>query len=245
MKCQRNVALLPTSGFPTQVQQLTIAVQYLFDQGVDPSNLHLIGDSSGGHIILTFISHILHPLPGIRKLRTPLASPIRSVYLLSPWVCMRNRLNLFEIYTPRDVLSAVDVNDFADMFLTHASYYSLSAEQQMRYFDPLNAPSGWFDGIDGVIDRLLLTVGSEELFRDDVVALAQILRKSMNISNGISTTRADFTFSVQDGGVHNDPILDFMMDANPKKENLGSLTSLIVKWLMEGVKSGKANADKK
>jgi len=96
----------------------------------------------------------------------------------------------------------------------------------MLYLDPLNAPSGWFDGLDGVVSRVLMTVGSEELFLDDNIAFSETV---------LAKTRTDVRFVIQDGGVHDDPILDFMLDKDPKKEELGSLMKVILGWLKEGV----------
>ncbi|KAF8903377.1 Alpha/Beta hydrolase protein [Gymnopilus junonius] len=208
--------LVPEAAYPTQLQQTIAAVDHLLSYGVHPSNLHLAGDSAGGHLILSLFSHILHPLEDIRKM-TPLEAPIRSAYLMSPWVRMKSTAASFLSNSPEEIFSTFNVEHFAELFLANVP------EDQRPYAEADAAPDGWFDGLDNVVDRILVTVGEKESFRDDI----------LHFSQNISKIKSQFTFIIQDGAVHDDPMLDFLIKS--PEDQLGSLTPQIVKWLSEGI----------
>ncbi|KAF9562375.1 alpha/beta-hydrolase [Agrocybe pediades] len=247
--------IIPDAGFPTQTHQLTVAVQHLLATGLHPSNLHIIGDSAGGNIILSFLSHLLHPLPSLRnispsyiKSSIPLVAPIRGIYLLSPWVTMRSTSNSYNSDAPNDLISKRNLDVFADIVLSHIGKClgrpTTEHENAMHYLDPLNCPEGWWDGLGTVLDRVLVSAGSEELLRDDIVKFAdEVLAKAD--SSASATRKAEVTLVVQDGGVHGDPLMDFVM--GPKKggemHNVGSLTPVIVRWLKEGMRLRNDTAD--
>ncbi|KAF8970925.1 Alpha/Beta hydrolase protein [Flammula alnicola] len=211
--------LLPTAGFPTQLRQATVAVEHVLTSGVHPSNLHIVGDSAGGNLILSLLSHILHPLPGIRPM-TPLQAPLRGVYLMSPWVAMKSNAASFKSNTPQEMFSTANVEDYGALFLAH-----VPSEREIPYAEALRAPDEWFAGLDGVVDRVLMTAGGEELFRDDIIQFSQTLSR---------VKPNEFTFVVQEGGYHDDPFLDFLVKL--PLDQLGSLTPLIVHWLAAGIK---------
>ncbi len=60
-----------------------LATEHILASGVDPSNLHLVGDSAGANLLTGLLSHILHPLDTVRPIIAPKGS-IKSVYLMSP-----------------------------------------------------------------------------------------------------------------------------------------------------------------
>ncbi|KDR71892.1 hypothetical protein GALMADRAFT_74610 [Galerina marginata CBS 339.88] len=209
--------LLPEANFPTQLRQATVAVEHLVASGVHPSNLSVVGDSAGAQLILTLFSHILHPLEGIRRM-IPLEAPIRGAYLMSPWVRMKSETPSFRSSAQEDIFSTANVVHFGEIVLAHVP------DSERFYVEPGTAPDSWFQGLGSVVQRVLMTAGGSELFRDDIIQFSQVLRR----------IHSDFTFVVQEGGIHDDPFLDFLVKL--PHDQLGSLTPLIIQWLAAGIK---------
>jgi acetyl esterase/lipase len=95
-------------------------------------------------------------------------------------------------------------------------------ESQHVYLEAIKAPESWFAGIDGLVDRLLITTGSKECLRDDDVALAELLRKH----------HRDLQMVVEKDGVHDGPLFDFAV-GDPKLG--GEVKTLMVEWLSAGM----------
>lgn len=66
-----------------------------------------------------------------------------------------------------------------------------------------------------------MTAGGEESMRDDIIAFSQTLRR----------VKANFVFVVQEGGIHCDPYLDFLVGGGSAYTQSGPLVLSIVKWL--------------
>ena len=211
-------ALMPTASFPTQMQQAMIAVEHLIATGVHPRNLSIVGDSAGAQIILSLLSDILHPSPYTKR-TLRLVAPIKGVYLMSPWICFNSSSGSFRANPKREVFSADSIGAIGQRVL------STLTEEQRPYAESISAPDGFFVGLDKVVDRLLITAGSGELFRDDITKFSRILDR----------TKSNFTFVVQEGGVHDDPIIDILVRL--PIQDMGSLTPLIIHWLAGGFTS--------
>ena len=70
------------------------------------------------------------------------------------------------------------------------------------YVELLKAPLGWFDSRDGIVDRVLVSVGDKEVDRDDVVSFGRVQLEGK--------TRG-YEFVLQEGGVHDDPYFNFFL----------------------------------
>lgn len=80
-----NYSLMPNGYFPTQINQLFAAYEWIVHTtGVDPSKILIMGESAGAHLVLSFLTFLSEmnesaslPKPG-------------SAYLLSPWANLRS-----------------------------------------------------------------------------------------------------------------------------------------------------------
>lgn len=194
-----------------------LATEHILASGVDPSNLHLVGDSAGANLLTGLLSHILHPLDTVRPIIAPKGS-IKSVYLMSPWISLVSSSPSMVNEASEDMATCSGLGGAGSMLMA-----SVPAEQR-AYAEPIYAPDGWFEGLDTVVERLLVTAGEEELMRDDILQFSDILTKH----------KSQYTFILQPGGLHDDPILDFM--AKVPLDQLSPLTSKAVEWLAAGIK---------
>ncbi|KAF8901346.1 hypothetical protein CPB84DRAFT_1777614 [Gymnopilus junonius] len=212
-------SLIPEAGFPTQLRQAQVALEHILASGVHPSNLHLPKPASKPSL----------PEPASKQGAPPTCPhtfmPIRGVYLMSPWVCMES------------TTASSRANFAYDIIVPSPS----GSDAPTDSGSGLGSGSAWFAGLDGIVDRLLMTAGGKEVLRDDIIAFSQTMGK---------VKRREFGFVVQEGGVHVDPLLEFMfMDGkegkskgkgkdNAKGEGeVRSLTPMIVSWLAAGYRS--------
>ncbi|KAF7326647.1 Abhydrolase-3 domain-containing protein [Mycena venus] len=207
-----NYSLVPQASFPTPLKQAGLALDFLMAAGVKPQNLQLAGDSAGGNLILQVLSQMLHPLKGVPEIRLP--APLRGVYLISPWTNLHADS---KSHMENEGLDFVSQRQLADM---GAWILEGVLEADRAFADAVRAPEGWYKGIDGLVERVLVTAGGAELLRDDIVVVGEMLKKY----------HANTELVVQKDGLHEDMFLDFVLG----EKKLGSLTPLTVEWLAAG-----------
>ncbi|KAF8803231.1 alpha/beta-hydrolase [Phlegmacium glaucopus] len=211
-----SYSLIPGAVFPTQIRQASLALEHIIASGVHPSNLHIVADSAGAHLLLATLSHLIHPLGTIRK-TIPLQAPIRGIYLMSPWVCLKSTSSSFQSNSGTDIINGPKITIIANLVLADVPKHHLA------YAEPADAPDSWFTGLDSVVDRILMTAGGAEMLRDDIVRFSQTLNR----------TTSDFTFVVQDEGVHDGPLIDHL--SGQPIDDPRSLTPEIIRWLRAGI----------
>lgn len=90
--------------YPGQLVQISEAVRHLFEQGVQPSDLIIAGDSAGGHLVAGLCAHIAEPCPQVRPIDLR-GQQLRAAILLSPWMDMEPAGVYGEANEAYDVLS--------------------------------------------------------------------------------------------------------------------------------------------
>lgn len=187
-----ETALTPSSPFPTQLRQATAAVKHLLAKGVSPSNLIIGGDSAGGNLALQFLSHALHPLPGIPPPPT-FPSPLAGVLLISHWASFHQELPSFKRNDKKDNISCETI----------ATFMTVSARGiepgQEPWFEPMASDVEWWRGLGGLVTRMMSTVGEVECLRDPIEEFAKT-RLGPNVG--------DLTCLVEKNGVHTDFLCD-------------------------------------
>ncbi|TFK26922.1 alpha/beta hydrolase fold protein [Coprinopsis marcescibilis] len=214
-------SLLP-DVFPTQLRQISVAVDHLLATGLDPSNLQLIGDSAGGNLLVQFLSHLAHPIENIGPI-TPFKSPLAGVCLVSPWVKSQSTSLSFTQSSSTDILSDTVTLGWGK------DYFGGVQESLRPYVEPIYGPIGWFQGITKYAPRLLVTAGEEERFKDDIVDL---------VETRLSPAGVDVEFLIVEGGTHDDPCFDFFLSPNPA--SVHSSVRVVVDWIKEGLVPGRS-----
>lgn len=225
-----NYSLVPTKVFPAQLTQAVLAIRHLISAGLSPSNLQLVGDSAGGNLILQVISHVLHPHPSVPELS--LSAPFAGAYLMSPWVELTSHTGSMVTNNDCDMVGTRGLLEFGKIILSNVPTSSLP------YAEAAHAPEGWFaDAQTRAASRILVTAGDKECLRDVIVNFGQVFCKA----------HLGARLVVQDYGVHDDPLCDFLLpkwevaDDDGKRKGygkmkvvVGELTPLIVEFLDEG-----------
>lgn len=198
------------------MKQTVAALRHLISSGVHPQNIQIVGDSAGANLALQLISHILHPLKDVAPVT--LSSPIRGVYLMSPWVQFISKVEGSMAYNDdSDIMGPERLHSWGRQVLDGVP------DSQLPYIEAVKAPEQWFKGINTVVNRILITGGSAECLRDSIEDLAKQICKQHD----------DTTFWLQDHGVHDDPYFDFFT----MEKKLGKMTPQIIDWFATGFKS--------
>ncbi|KAF8651051.1 hypothetical protein AX16_004914 [Volvariella volvacea WC 439] len=214
-----NYTLVPTGMFPTQLRELRAAVSYLTDAGTQPGSIQLMGDSSGGNLIAQLLSHILHPLDGVPPLI--LSGRLGGAYLMSPSVCMTVDSRIVFGKHPAEKTDTIGfriIHEWSQVNLREIP------RSQLHYIDSSRTPDGWFQGVNQVVDRILVSAGDLECLKESIVAFATSLK----------SYHGNVELVVQMNGVHEDPLNDFAAAGGKSPKTVGELTPLIVSWLVSG-----------
>lgn len=179
-----------------------------------PSDIHLVGDSSGANLILQFLSQLLHPLEKIGPVQS-IKAPIGGVYLMSPWVKFQSESVSFTSNT-EDIVNEVTVAAWGKQYAEGVP------DSRRPYIEPATAGPTWFNGLGFIVKHMLVSAGTDERFKDDIVAFAEFLKGKGGV---------DVRLELQKGGVHNDAYFDYLTTDKPSQ--IGSLTPLVVQWMKE------------
>lgn len=210
--------LLPEHQFPTQLRQARDSLDFLIRSGVNPRNIMLVGESAGANLLIQTLSHILRHLPSVQPLILPTGEIFRGALLISPWVSMKtdskSSWSLLHARYKYDILASRIVH------LSSKEVVRDIPETDIMFLDPVEAPKTWFDGLDDVVDRVLITYGEFEGFAPGIQLLCEKYLKPYH---------EDVMALQQRDGVHGDPILRFIR----KQQDLGDMVPLIVDWTAE------------
>ncbi|KAF9033942.1 alpha/beta-hydrolase [Hymenopellis radicata] len=207
--------LYPDGKYPDHLRAARDAIAFLLESGVKPSCLQIAGESAGGNILVQLISHILHPLPAV----LPLPRDIRfaGVFLMSPWVCPSDEDGKDQY----DVISSKSLLFWGRLFLKDVP------PTDLPYVEAMNAPKGWYTGIDNVVSRMLLTSGSKEGMVDAHRQFHEIC---------VGNYGVNVTFLEDEGGLHDSLIYDFSLPLLQllQKPRIGPLTPKVIDWFAAG-----------
>jgi acetyl esterase/lipase len=145
-----NYRLAPEHPFPAAIEDVTAAYHWLLTSGTQPYEVAMVGDSAGGNLVLaTLLTR--------RDLGEPLPA---AVVLLSPWVDLAA--------TGASFLGQAE----ADPYLT-PRFMQAAARRYLGTVDPQTSPASPLYGDLGGLPPLLIQVGTDEIFLDDSLRLAQ------------------------------------------------------------------------
>ncbi|KAF5383876.1 hypothetical protein D9757_007434 [Collybiopsis confluens] len=215
-----SYSVLPEAVFPTQLRQAIGAIEHLFRMGYDPSSIQLVGDSAGGSLLFQIFSHILHPLPprDVPSLKLPPGKRFGGAYTMSPWVGLSDPEQWGGSFNAKAYLDVVP----ARIKAWGRSYLRYVPESQLCYADPILGPEAWYSELTDVVDRILISIGAEERLHDQVVVFFE---------KHIKPYHKAATLEVQEGGVHCDPLSEFVI-SNVPMDN--PLMPKVLYWIWKG-----------
>jgi acetyl esterase/lipase len=211
-----HIALAPECPFPIQLRQALVAIEHLLGKGLSPSNIIIAGDSAGGNLVLQVASQMLHPHPSLPTAPL-LQEPFGGALLISPWVEFSTDAPSYARNDKRDAMPACTYRLFED-----AVRPGITPELR-HHLEPGVAPRGWWNGLERVFSRVLVTAGEHEALIDQIQAAAAAITE-----DGVKDTMV----FVLPRGVHEDFILAFMSGEG----GIGDDYKLTVSWVSETLK---------
>ncbi|MCJ1234365.1 hypothetical protein MMC14_002326 [Varicellaria rhodocarpa] len=210
-----SYTLIPEARYPTQLQQVASLLKYLLSTGKAPSDIIIGGDSAGGHLALSLISHILHPHPSAPPVK--LSTPLLGLALISPWVEFGTSAPSYTRNKYKDVVTTDYLEPWSEVFLNSAP--------RDEYNTPLCASTEWWTKLRDVTQAALITSGAEECFADDIEAFAEKFKSAL-------PTAEVLTFQ---GEAHDQPFVDLQTHAKKESESMQVLKSWLVAKLEGGM----------
>ncbi|KAL5001979.1 Alpha/Beta hydrolase protein [Aspergillus recurvatus] len=182
--------LVPTAPLPTQLDETVAAYTWLISElHINPSKLYLIGESAGGHLILS----LLNTLSERSSTQNPLALPKpAAVFLISPWVnlnsCGAEARAKHQDFDPRSAAFKHVLERFSNLVLHGASPAYLRLHGSFAHAAPERG--SWKDILPA---KTWVSAGTAEpLFRFDIEEFVSCSRHD----------GADVRFELADGRVH-------------------------------------------
>ncbi|KAL3437421.1 Alpha/Beta hydrolase protein [Aspergillus tetrazonus] len=182
--------LVPTAPLPTQLDQTIAAYTWLVSElHINPSKLYLIGESAGGHLILS----LLNALYERASSQVPIALPKpAAVFLISPWVnlnpCGVHAKAKNQDLDPRSAAFKHVLERFSNLVLHGASPAYLKLHGSFAHPGP--GRGSWKDILP--VTTWVSAGTAEPLFRFDIEEFVTVARRD----------GADVRFELADGKVH-------------------------------------------
>lgn len=212
-------SLAPEVHHPTPLREATAVLSYLLaETGRSPCNVFISGDSAGGNLALSVLSHILHPHPQVSTLQ--LSEPLGGMLLYSPWVSFRTNYPSFENNKTLDMLTPIALRKGSAMFLNIADSANLESDPGPVSGDvwteaSLN-PASWWHGAHRIVSDVFVWSGGYEVFADSIKDLRRHLSEGW-VEGGGEMARVTFLETPKEAHVR--PIVDIMSSGRAYKSD--------------------------
>ncbi|KAF9893638.1 hypothetical protein FE257_010950 [Aspergillus nanangensis] len=212
--CILEYDLIPTHPYPRQMAQATRAFDHLLASGYQPSDIIFGGDSAGGHLSLSLLSHLHHHRPSEAP-AIHLTQRVQGCFLVSPLASFNLNSPSYRRWFSADVLDHRVVRKWGDYLIRNSPWQDeISAGQGWGM--ALDVSEQWWEGLN-VVNRILVTGGYEEVFSDHIQQLGAVL--------GRNTSAEVVLYMAQEA--HDGPLMDFAAGRAPS-ETTRAITDFII-----------------
>jgi acetyl esterase/lipase len=208
--------LVPEAHYPAQLNEAATVLSYLLsEKKQDPTSIMVGGDSAGGNLVVSLLSHILHPRP-----ETPLVvltAPLRGIFLCSPWVSFSTEHASYSRNAGKDTLVDSMLRRWGSMYLgmSEDGKTNSKAAKTDSYNEPLQNEYVWWQGMHKVMREVFIWMGTDEIFIDGQREFAKLFRKGWEVGGG--NPAAIKVYEAPDQA-HIGPIMDVMMQNKEKSQ---------------------------
>ncbi|KAI9643552.1 hypothetical protein NHQ30_008171 [Ciborinia camelliae] len=217
----------PEAQFPVQLKQASALLSYLLNEGQRVAgDIMIAGDSAGGGLVLSLLSHLRHPHLDIQPIT--LHQPLKGVFLFSPWVSFDTDFDSYPRNAFKDVLVPDTLRKWAGMYLgtVDGEVDPGVVTGGNNYSEPLLANASWWKGMHDVVENVWMFGGEDEVFIDSLRAFGTKFLEGW-MAGGGGEGKVEFQFVERE--THVGPILDVMLKYKEKEQTQLALE----KWLKE------------
>ena len=180
-------SLAPEATHPAPLKDAAAALLHIMNEGdKSPSNIIISGDSAGGGLVFSLLSHILHPHPQVPEIK--LSKPLGGAVVYSPWVDFKTDHDSFDRNAHKDVLERRCLHVWSAMYTGNAASDPEAdlgyCPGSNPYVDPASNDSTWWDGLHLVVDDMFIWAGANEVFVDGIAAFEKTLRAGWKLGGG-------------------------------------------------------------
>ena len=200
-------SLTTEAHYPTQlIQAMTVLSYLLTDRKRSPSSIMIAGESAGGNLVLSVLSHILHPPQGSDVPRVALKTPLRGAFLCSPWVSFDTNYNSNSTNANKDILIEKVLLKWGSMYVGGSKDQILVNKDQSGdgYIEPLQNGPDWWQGMNKVVKSILVWAGEDEVLLDSIREFEGKFREGWTSGGGHNTL---FKTIYGKGEAHCEPIV--------------------------------------
>jgi acetyl esterase/lipase len=217
--------LAPEARYPTQLREAAAVLSHLIKEGRPPSRIIVAGDSAGGGLSLSLLSHLLHPHPEVQEIM--LYEPLAGALLISPWVSFSTEDSSMTRNFYTDYLHPAMLRKWAAMFLDESTDDPEADQPRVHgdsWAEPLSNMATWWSGLHRVVGHILVWSGADEILVDSIRAFEPLLKKGWREGVGEEDR---VVFVETKGRAHIEPIMSIMLE--PKKK--GEHQVVLEEWL--------------
>ncbi|KAF9738628.1 hypothetical protein PMIN07_007101 [Paraphaeosphaeria minitans] len=229
---QLAYSLAPEAWYPRQLREAAAVLAHLIKSGRSPSSIILAGDSAGGNLVLSLLSHILHPHPSGDVARIELGQgKIGGALMISPWVTFGQAHESFTSNQGKDMISPRQLRRYAGMFLAPSATPESDPGRVHgdAYTEPLHNDASWWKGLPRVVSDVLVWSGGNELFADAVADFEWVFREGWchGEDEDGGNEGENVVFVQSPGRAHIEPIMSVMLEPGVK----GDHQIIIEEWI--------------
>ena len=168
-------SLAPGAKYPVQLCQAAAGLAHILRSGVRPRDLVFGGDSVGGNLTAQLIGHLLHPHPEAEAIH--LEEPLAGIFAVSTWVSSQTDTPSFKENQYIDMLSPSIVGGCAGHWLATDEGYITEQGKGLGWAMANDVDGSWLEGLERVTEDVYVTVGRNEVLRDQGIAFAETIRE--------------------------------------------------------------------
>lgn len=166
--------MAPECVYPGQLSQSIAALRSIL-QYRNPSEIIIAGESAGGNIALAIMAHLQEPKIGISPLIV--SEQFKGLLAISPRTANKPQADSFRYNGGKDFMNKRSLCAITETWKPADDVWAA----------PVLAKPGFWNGLKA--GRALLVVGENEVYRDDVCHVANVMGAGEN--NGIVTLKSN------------------------------------------------------
>jgi len=197
--------LAPESKYPSQLAQAVAATRVLL-RTRKLSQLVIGGDSAGGNLTLGLLAHMIKPHPSLEALPIEDSDQLAGAFGISARTAIDASAPSYTFNADKDIISAASVREIG---------FHWQPDREHVWAVPVKGDKAFWEGLKA--KKILLVVGADEVYLDDVREFAQIIGAEEGGATRQLTICAD--------EVHDQWMLDMAMDIED-----GHMTTALMKW---------------